>query len=70
MVEREFKEKLAACAERKERKEWNLEHIGEFTEGSILSVFSSQVNSGLTKDKFMAKCDSQIREWRCSKDCL
>lgn len=44
MVEREFKEKLAACAERKERKEWNQEHIHEFTEGSILSVFSAQVN--------------------------
>ena len=45
LVERELKEKLIACSERKERREWNLENIAEFTEGSILSVFSNQVAS-------------------------
>lgn len=43
IVERDLKEKLEAAAERRERREWNAEHLGEFTEGSLLSVFSAQV---------------------------
>ena len=43
LIEREIKKNLEENKERKDRKQWNLEHIVDFTEGSLLEVYSSQV---------------------------